>query len=230
MNLLEIKNTTEYLIIKSFYGDRTAKRSQVPLMNHIDEGLEILDAIGATDLAKKAYCLHPIVQNMENVDVSDSEAYSLAVEYRNKANSYLCRPETDDIRMVELVKMRVGNMSRDCRDMLYADKLQNQKDFLIHHKDHARFEFLDRYFKLWLEYLSTDQVAFLDGWFPIESAPENVGVNVGWWEGGNFHHAIAYNSGGTWVIARTDGKQTCNPKYWNRLQTPPKKAGARHDY
>ncbi len=34
----------------------------VHLMNHIDEGLFILKKIGASELAKRAYAIHPILQ------------------------------------------------------------------------------------------------------------------------------------------------------------------------
>lgn len=46
----------EYTIIKNYYGDKTANRSKVPLINHINEGIIILDNIAASDFAKKAYC------------------------------------------------------------------------------------------------------------------------------------------------------------------------------
>ena len=57
----------EISLIKNFYGDKTAKRSGVPLINHINEGLIVLDFIKASDIAKKAYCLHPLVQSDKNL-------------------------------------------------------------------------------------------------------------------------------------------------------------------
>lgn len=144
----------EYSAIKEFYKDQTANRSKLPLMLHIDAGLHILTLNNASDKAKAAFCLHPIVQNSEAVDVSWSTAYALACEYRDKANAYLCRLDTDWVTTKKDVHSLVGEMSNDCRDMLIADKRQNYGDFIaVHFKKHARSDQLDRYFRLWLEYL-----------------------------------------------------------------------------
>jgi hypothetical protein len=149
-------NTGEYHTIKNFYGDKTTVRSNVPLINHIDEGLLILDMLNAGDLPKRAFCLHPIVQNDEDVDLSYfKDSYMLAVEYRDKANSYLCRPENDHIKTTEQLKEIIGDMSEDCRLMLIADKMQNEKDFELYHKGtHPRSKELEAYFTLWLDYLT----------------------------------------------------------------------------
>ena len=144
----------EYKAIQKFYATRTAERSRLPLMRHIDDGLHILTLNGASDLAKAAFCLHPIVQNDEPVDVSWSSAYQLACEYRDKANAYLCRPNTDWISSAEDVRSVVGEMSDDCRAMLIADKRQNYGDFIAaHYGKHARSKELNRYFRVWIEFL-----------------------------------------------------------------------------
>jgi hypothetical protein len=144
----------EYAAINEFYGKQTANRSRLLLMRHIDDGLHILALNGASDMAKVAFCLHPIVQNNEAVDVSWSSAYSLACEYRDKANAYLCRSDTDWISTAEDVQSVVGEMTDDCRAMLIADKRQNYGDFIAtHYGKHARSKELDRYFRLWLAYL-----------------------------------------------------------------------------
>ena len=45
-------------------------------------------------------------------------------------------------------------MSKDCCDMLLADKLQNRKDFRLYHLGkHERTKELDHYFDLWIDYL-----------------------------------------------------------------------------
>lgn len=148
-----ITDSWEYRAIARFYDGASANRSGVPLMNHIDEGLAILDELGASDVAKRAFCLHPIVQNDEPIDLSWSTCVGIAEEYRDRANAYLCRADTDYVKTVRQVRNRVGKMSNDCRLMLIADKRQNRKDFEIYHGDHPRAEQLARYFDLWLAFL-----------------------------------------------------------------------------
>ena len=141
----------EYLLIANFYGSQKAERSGVYKMNHIDEGLAILEQIGASDLAKRAYCLHPIYQSdadfAENCDkfVVDKEVLVRVLEYRSVANEYLSTRtinHTSEIRLSPL---------KDVNDMLIADKIQNRKDFELYHKDtHERSDELKQYFFNWL--------------------------------------------------------------------------------
>ena len=159
MTQQEIQDSNEYQEILGYYGGRTAFRSQVPLMNHIDEGITILRELGASDNAILAFCLHPIVQNDVGIDVSDSDAYLLALEYKQRANAFLCTPDNDCIVNTNLVYERVGPMTLDCALMLIADKRQNQKDFIAHHKGtHTRSQQLDMYFNLWLAYLHIEVI------------------------------------------------------------------------
>lgn len=146
----------EFNTILTFYDDRRAKRSDLPLIRHILEGLRILDFMQASELTKKAFCLHPIVQNNEALDVSWSEAFPLACEYRDVANRYLCRPENDWVTTVNDIHAVVGPMSKECAQMLVADKRQNYADFIqYHYLYHGRSEQLDKYFRLWICYLET---------------------------------------------------------------------------
>ena len=71
---MNIKDSIEYKAIQEFYGDGEAKRSHIPFMNHIDEGLAILERINASDRAKRAFCIHPIAQSYN--DVSGCSAIS----------------------------------------------------------------------------------------------------------------------------------------------------------
>lgn len=155
--------TVELKLIRDYYGTRTAERSGVPLIQHILEGLEILVGMKATEVAKKAYCLHPLLQHDDDLAknwqrVSDMpevsrQAFNLAMVYRTKANSYLCREHTDHFTLVDIERV-VGFCSQNMIHMLVADKIQNEKDFELYHKGtHARSDQLANYFDLWLQYL-----------------------------------------------------------------------------
>ena len=159
----------EYALIKAHYGDKTAKRSGVPLINHIDEGLLILDYLDATDATKRAFCLHPLMQADEDLAVFIESDYGhidrlvllLAMEYRNQANAWLSDKvsKDGDQRIVCQGRPGTGPLT-EVRDMLIADKVQNYKDFLKYHDDtHARSDELHAYFGRWLSVLN---VNFLD--------------------------------------------------------------------
>lgn len=152
-----------YKIISKYYQDKTTNRSGVKLMNHIDEGLIILDKLKASYIAKDAYCLHPILQpdnelvhNME--DYMDYFKYLhpkiliVAMEYRSVANEYLSTRTISSIDEIRLSPMKEVN------DMLIADKIQNRKDFELYHIDtHERSPLLQEYFKNWLERLDISE-------------------------------------------------------------------------
>lgn len=151
--------------IRAFYGERTAQRSGVKLIAHIDDGLAILDAVGARTVAQQAYCLHPLVQMDDDLARSfapggaldgarvDTLALTLALEYRRCANAHLSRhaPET-------LAQISFAPFDEDVRHMLIADKVQNRRDFDRHHaKTHERAAELTTYFQRWLTQLGVDE-------------------------------------------------------------------------
>lgn len=154
----------EYQAIQAYFGNRKAERSQLFYMNHIDEGLAILHWIGASDRAKRAFCLHPIFQLDDDLRVNyekaatftdDPQVLVLAMEYRNIANAYLSRREIKSIDEI------ASSPLPEVQDMLRADKIQNYKDFLAHHKDtHHRKEALDAYFINWLKKLEISMEQF----------------------------------------------------------------------
>lgn len=162
---MPLPTTREYAAIARAYGDRRARRSQVPLIAHIHEGLAILDAIGASDAAKRAFCLHPLLQDDDSYAANlprahelttDPHVLALALEYRRVANAALShRDYTGGALDIELSPMPEVN------DMLIADKVQNRKDFVLHHLDrHPRSAALDRYFRLWLDRLGVSDARY----------------------------------------------------------------------
>ena len=163
---MSIQATREYAAVAREYGDRVASRSQVPLIHHIDEGLRILDAIGASDAARRAFCLHPMLQDdasyaanlpRANELTDDAHVLALTIEYRRVANAALSTRTLATAADIEL------SPHPEVNDMLVADKVQNCKDFLHHHRGHhARSAELDRYFALWLERLGISEVRYAE--------------------------------------------------------------------
>ena len=158
-----------HYLIRKYYGDRVAERSGVPLINHVNEGLTILTMMNAPGSTMSAWCIHPIFQNDEDLKANlrliqecERSAILETMEYRRCANSYLCRPETDDYTL-EDVSREVNIVLDSTRMMLIADKVQNRKDFLkYHHGIHERSDQLDAYFKMWLKYLNVSDEDYDD--------------------------------------------------------------------
>jgi hypothetical protein len=154
-----VRDTAEYAAIRAYYGERMARRSRVPLMQHIDEGLAILDAIEASTLAQRAFCVHPLVQDniTAAATIADVEVRTLAVEYARVANTALSTRVLASAAEIELSPLE------DVNAMLVADKVQNRKDFIAHHRDtHPRSAELDRYFRLWLERLGISETRYVE--------------------------------------------------------------------
>lgn len=66
-------------------------------MQHIDEGIDILNSIGTNSNTVNAYMIHPIFQNPNGLkDAIENKIYNkvdnyvlmLVMEYRNKANAF----------------------------------------------------------------------------------------------------------------------------------------------
>lgn len=155
--------TIEYKAIQEFYNNEKANRSQCYLMNHIDEALFIMTSLNASDVAKRAFCIHPLVQN--DKDLADNweslknkfepEVLGLAMEYRNIANAYLSHRKIKHIDEIALSPIH------DVNQMLIGDKIQNYKDFLIYHYGtHERSDVLNKYFKNWLKVLQVSESSF----------------------------------------------------------------------
>lgn len=149
------KSDPHYEVICAFYGEQTARRSGVRYMNHIDEGLVILatldaslDALWDQDMRR---ALGP--ESMLHAYGVELAPLALAVEYRVVANAYLSNravpSELEDILLSRLPEVN---------QMLIADKVQNRKDFEIHHKGkHESSRELDSYFRTWLKRLGVSE-------------------------------------------------------------------------
>jgi hypothetical protein len=141
-----------YMAVSSFYGDHQAERSGLHLMNHIDEGLDILTSREASEATKDAWCLHPLLQSDEHLQDTlaagghlsgqDPTAIVLAMEYRQRANAHLAK---------HAPKLRpTWGPLDEVRQMLIADKMQNRKDFDLHLRGSVpNSDRLDAYFKEW---------------------------------------------------------------------------------
>lgn len=151
---MNYSHSSAYQLIREYYGEITAKRSGVPYINHINEGLVILDKLNASNIVKDAFCIHPLFQGdtdlvnnkgMRGLQLLDPESIILAMEYRRVANSYLSHDDVSDF---------VGFTCEEVRLMLIADKVQNHKDFMIaHYGSHPRSIELLQYFNNWFEIL-----------------------------------------------------------------------------
>ncbi len=151
----------EFNLISEFYGDRRARRSGLPLINHVVEGIRILKDYGEPESTVRAWCLHPMVQGDADLERTLSQgllqraspvAVALAMEYRFRANSYLSyMPPNKEPSWGHVSAVRV---------MLIADKVQNRKDFEQHLADHPEVrngERLRVYYKQWLNALKVDE-------------------------------------------------------------------------
>ena len=158
--------TPEYILISEYYRDCYAVRSGVPKMNHIKEGIKLLIQWKRPDVEQRAFALHPILQDAKLMSFKSPliaeflpESLTLAQEYANIADKYLCRPETDYLTNSQdetELQDYLGNMSTSCAWMLLADKVQNQSDFRkCHWFSHARTRELELYFNLWIKTLRT---------------------------------------------------------------------------
>jgi len=153
-------------LVSEFYGTRCALRSKVPLINHINEGLLILDALGEGIDTKQAWCLHPLLQadfELTNnwamvcaqMQQESPAAIMLAMEYRSVANNFLSDRIVTTHHPVPAIQL---SPIEPVNNMLIADKVQNRKDFITYHLGtHHRSAELDLYFSMWLKALGVTE-------------------------------------------------------------------------
>lgn len=168
---IQIEHTLwpEYKAICSFYESHCAERSGVLYINHIEEGLFILKDLNVSEIAQKAFVIHPMCQSNEDLSTFweriktspsddiihkiDLKVILLAIEYRNIANGYLSFADPNDDPKLSPID--------EVNQMLCADKIQNRIDFeRFHLKTHPRAEILDSYFKKWLLKLEVTEEQF----------------------------------------------------------------------
>ena len=149
-------NTPAYQAISKHYGHRRAQRSEQLLMQHIDEGVSILRKLGANTATLDAWCLHPLVQDDEQLRKTldsglltnqDPQAVALALLYRETANAHLSHHPP---------KAPKPGALQEVRWMLVADKVQNRNDFeayLIGRQDVPNTDRLVAYFAEWFDAL-----------------------------------------------------------------------------
>lgn len=197
-----IENTRcgrEWQAIARHYGERTAERSGLPLINHITEGIAIIGAMYDLEpgtfppgITARAFCLHPLFQNdTELMDVGwetagvwdlNQRAILLAMEYRWRANNWL----SNKVRLEEQPSGWMAPILDGLPDtgplpavriMLIADKVQNYKDFLTHHAEtHPRRVELDFYFQTWLNVLGVSHERYEELARVAEQASKEFGL------------------------------------------------------
>jgi hypothetical protein len=154
-----------YTAIENYYKGKSAKRSKLPYMNHINEGIVILKLLHAPDSAIEAFCLHPLFQGDNELATyhEDKELnflmgpklMKLVIEYRNVANNFLApHYGKKEPKLSPIIEVNW---------MLLADKIQNYKDFLNHQRhphmglaptmSMQKWIELDKYFQEWLRLL-----------------------------------------------------------------------------
>lgn len=147
-----IRHSPEYRLITEVYGDSIAARSKLPLMNHINEGIQLLLWQHQDLETILAFCIHPCVQADDMLAKYAREVYETcrpasimyAMEYRSVANEYLSHRDLTDHSQIRLSPLEQVNW------MLWADKVQNFKDFQSHHiNTHPRAAELTDYFINW---------------------------------------------------------------------------------
>lgn len=153
--MADVFDSREYWLIGKHYEGKTAERSGLPYIKHINDGIKILESIGSSDETKRAFALHPITQDdkqfREFMDTTvrnlklDPYIVALAVEYRSVSNSYLSKHYQGPFDRIPLSPILEVN------EMLFVDKAQNYRDFVVHHAEtHPQAADLEGYFMNWM--------------------------------------------------------------------------------
>ncbi|MEJ8852624.1 hypothetical protein [Variovorax rhizosphaerae] len=172
-DILRATWSPEYQAIRTHYADRVAKGSGLALLQRIAEGLIILSELDASEAAMRAFCLHPLFQAdedpihhgqdfMNSVD-ADPFVILLVMEFRSRANAWSTdkvQRSHDGSRMAADGNPYAGPIEA-VKHMLIADKVQQRKDFIRHHRGkHPCSDALDLFFDRWLEALNVGRTEY----------------------------------------------------------------------
>lgn len=168
--LIVVEDSNPYVTISKYLGDEVTWKSKKFKMDHIDEGLAIMEIRNASKYAKSAFCLHPMMQDDcdlrkhrsgKGLSLPDSmvpmRVLINVMDFRSVANEYkLFSYPRKKIKSVYDIRK---SPLKDVDEMLIADKVQDRKDFEVYgvygdEKDHAE------YFKNWLERLDIKDVDY----------------------------------------------------------------------
>lgn len=168
-----------YIAISSLYNNKKARRTQIPYMKHIDDGVKILQHLGVTDPeVYDAWLLHPLIQTMS---INQVEAFlssyglpplhsgvslntiALAKQYADVANSFL--PNVVDQNLHHTFNIYIA--CPKLKALLIADKVQNYVDFCMSsdmgYFDEEPDDYVPNrmeYFNMWLGRLDIDESNF----------------------------------------------------------------------
>ena len=182
----DVVMSDEYTLVREFYKGKRGERSGVPYLQHIDEGLYILECLGASRETLRAFAIHPLVQgDQEFQDHVDNEvvtkllyaggqsgaAMALALEYRYRANSYTSRMPPSVFDSYKRSPLPEVNL------MLLADKIQNYKDailYVIPKMDFPEANRLHTYFQNWMDFY---EISDKELWFWIDNLKKIFPLN-----------------------------------------------------
>lgn len=135
--LSRLTERAAYRFITAEYEGKIARRSGLPYLNHINEGVFLIyRRFGFQCDLIDAYCLHPIFQSDRSLTrlVADTKNSFLskcpsrilifAMEYRRVANGYI---STMKVKQPDLITL---SPLEEVNKLLVADKIQNKKDFM----------------------------------------------------------------------------------------------------
>lgn len=165
-----------YSIIQSAWEYKSDSKG-TPFMWHIDMGIAWLESQGATEDIINAWCMHPLVQDYNDLTMNQKylkyispKAVLFAIEYRHQANWYSTHSKHDTKPRTKLLP--------EVAMMLKADKLQNCWNLHSFRKDHPNFNWLTKYFDKWFEALGIDIIEVTKAFTLFNSMAERNGKSI----------------------------------------------------